>query len=76
MDEREYLTRKKAIAGIMVMASLMLFSVLFTITILVFAWMSPIEYRPTLADYLAVDRSLSAAAVSGIATALFWSFID
>lgn len=76
IDEVRYTTHPKAVAGIVVMASLMLFSTVFTVTILIAALVSPLDARATLDGYLAVDRAIMAAIAGVIVTALFWTFVD
>lgn len=80
MQERRHTTHPKAVAGIILMASLMLFSVVFSLILALAAVISPIEARvygsfviePTLSDYLSGGRILFAAGVSAVVTVGFW----
>jgi hypothetical protein len=74
-----YTTHPKVVAGIVLMASLMLFSVLFTILMMVFGAIAPPAPRsstllasPDLEDYFTTQRILYAGGISATLTFLFW----
>ena len=75
-----YTTHPKAVAGIILMASLMLFSLVFSLMIALAAVIAPIETRtygayviePTFSDYLSFGRVVFAAGVALVVTGAFW----
>ena len=79
-EGRRYSTHPKAVAGIILMASLMLFSVVFSLMIALAAIIAPIETRtygayviePTFSDYLSSGRVLFAAGIAAFVTGGFW----
>ena len=85
MDEYEYdeapryTTHPKAVAGIMVMASIMLFSVVFAITLVLAGVFVPprtavgvLTHDAVLSDYLTFGRVLVATVAGLVITVLFW----
>ena len=80
--EVRYTTHPRAVAGIMVMASIMLFAVIFAIALfLAGVFMPPdtmrgvVVYDPVLSDYITAERILIASIAAGVVTALFWVLI-
>lgn len=73
-------THPKVVAGVVLITSLMLFSTLFSVTLLLAASINPIETEmmgaytvaPTLEDYVSAARVMLAAAVASAGTAGFW----
>lgn len=80
----KYTTHPKAVAGIILIASLMLFGVLFWLVIGITATIAPIEVEriglnvtePTFIDYLSKGRMIIAGIGALVGTAAFWLFVD
>lgn len=78
-DAPRYRTHPKVVAGIVLMASLMLFSVLFTLTMMIMGAVAPppgsgsnLIASPELGDYFTAQRMLVAGGISATLTFLFW----
>jgi hypothetical protein len=75
-----YTTHPKVVAGVVLIASLTLFSLLFWATLLIAAVVAPVETRyigsiaiePALEDYYSARRLLLSAAVGCAGTGAFW----
>jgi len=80
MKEPRYTTHPRVVAGVMLMASLMLFSVVFTIAIVLFGIVNPPESSlvgvavpdPPLSAYFTQARVLIAGAIAALTTVGFW----
>ena len=81
MQEPRYTTHPRVVAGVMLIASLMLFSTVFAIAIFLFGVVNPPEYGledgyrvvdVVLSDYFTRTRVLIAGVVALVATVGFW----
>ena len=73
-DAPRYGTHPKVVAGVVAIASIMLFSVFFAIALILIAVFAPPDTRDDalLADYLTTGRLLIAAFLAVSLTSLFW----
>ena len=72
--EVRYTTHPRAVAGIMAMASIMVFSVVFAITIILAGvFVPPDTAHAVLSDFLTIGRVIVATVAGLVITALFWS---
>lgn len=77
MNDRQYTTHPNVVTGVVLMASLALWSVLFWVAIFIIGRLAPpswagTNYSPVLADYLTTPRVVIAVIVAIIGTVAFW----